>query len=196
MCARRLLLSFRASACEEGDLVPKDAEALQVELRSSELFDFPPLSRTLVVQRNRDGLSADQTARAVRRTVDVNRGLLGGLERVAGALVISNSFGKPLFSRESSPTALTYLFFLSDVSQSDRRILAQRFIDRYVRPGYEGFAGSTGTIAARDAQAQQIEDSLPLVELATVLPVALVVGLHFGSVGAPLATLSPWHLPT
>jgi hypothetical protein len=64
-----------------------------------------------VVQRNRDGLSADQTARAVRRAVDVNRGLLGGLERVAGALVISNSLGKPPFSRESSTTALTYLFF-------------------------------------------------------------------------------------
>jgi len=47
-----------------GDLVPRDADALQVELRSSELVDFPLLSRTLVVQRKRDGLSADQTARA------------------------------------------------------------------------------------------------------------------------------------
>jgi len=172
-----------------GDLVPRDAEALEVELRSSELFDFPLLSRTLVVQRDREGLTASENFRAARRAVNVNRGLLPGLERVAGALVISNALGKPPFSREASTTALTYLFFLSDVSQSDRRILAQRFIDRYVRPGYEGFVGFTGTIAARDAQAQQIEDSLPLVELATVLLVALVVGLHFRSVGAPLATL-------
>ena len=34
-----------------GDLVPDDAEAIDAELRSNELFGFPLLSRTVVVQR-------------------------------------------------------------------------------------------------------------------------------------------------
>lgn len=48
----------------------------------------------------------------------------------------------------------------------------------------------TGALAARSEQADAISDNLPLVELGTILLVALVVGLHFRSVGAPLATLA------
>ena len=39
-----------------GDLVPNDAAALDAELRSAELFGFPLLSRTIVVQRDPEGL--------------------------------------------------------------------------------------------------------------------------------------------
>src|SRR3712207_8364473 len=37
-----------------GDLVPNDADALEAELRSNELFAFPLLSRTVIVQRDPD----------------------------------------------------------------------------------------------------------------------------------------------
>jgi len=179
-----------AQAGALGDLVPSDAAALQTELRSARLFAFPLLSRTLVVQRDPDGLSATQQAAAVARAVDVNRGRLPGLERVSGAFVIGNSLGRPPFSREASTTALTYLLFAPEVDQDDRRILAERLVERYVEPGYRGFVGSTGAIAARAEQAEVIEDSLPLVELATLLLVALVVGLHFRAIGAPVASLA------
>ncbi len=178
-----------AQAGALGDLVPHDAEALQAELRSSELFAFPLLSRTLVVQRDPDGLSAIAQVDALWRAVLLNRDQLAGLERVAGAFVVSNTLGQPPFSKEASTTALTYLLFAPAVDQGDRSILAQRLIDR-VQPEQDGYVGATGALAARAEQAEAIEEALPAVEIATLLLVALVVGLHFRALGAPLATLA------
>jgi RND superfamily putative drug exporter len=173
-----------------GDLVPNDARAVDAEIRSSELFRFPLLSRTLVVQRDRDGLSSRELAAFARRTVALNRGEYPELKRVGGALPISNVLGKPPFSRERSTTAITYLFFSPEVSQPDAEILADRFVEQRIKPRYEGFVGVTGAIPARSAQAEEIEKALPLVELGTVLLVALVVGLYFRAIGAPLAALA------
>jgi RND superfamily putative drug exporter len=103
--------------------------------------------------------------------------------------VITNLLGKPPFSRESSTTAITYLFFKSDVSPGLRETLANRFVDRQIKPSYRGFVGVTGAVPARAAQASEIKGALPLVELGTILLVLLVVGLHFRAVGAPLVTL-------
>jgi RND superfamily putative drug exporter len=172
-----------------GDLVPNGAAALETELRASELFRFPLLSRVLVVQRDPDGLSAREQAAAVRRALALNREEYPGLTRVGGALVITNLLGKPPFSRERSTTAITYLFFPPEVPAGGREILADRFVERRIEPEYEGFVGVTGTVGARAAQAEEIAGALPLVELGTVLLVMLVVGLHFRAVGAPLATL-------
>ncbi len=173
-----------------GDLVPNNAGAIDAELRSSELFRFPLLSRTLVVQRDADGLPGAELAGHARRALKLNKGEYPALRRIAGALPISNLFGKPPFSRERSTTAITYLFFEPEVSQTDREILADRFIERRIEPGYDGFVGVTGAIPARAAQAEEIEEALPLVELGTILLVGLVVGLHFRAIGAPLATLA------
>ncbi len=172
-----------------GDLVPNKSAALDAELRSSELFSFPLLSRTVVVQRDPRGLSARQQAAAVGRAAELNRHGYPELRRVGGALVVNNLLGKPPLSRERSTTAITYLFFRRDVSPDDREVLAHRLIDRRIAPSYHGFAGVTGAVAARSAQSDEIERSLPLVEVGTVLLVLLVVGLHFRAVGAPFATL-------
>ena len=51
-----------------GDLVPDGAEALDAELRMSELFGFPLLSRTIVVQRDGEGLSAAAQAATSRNS--------------------------------------------------------------------------------------------------------------------------------
>jgi RND superfamily putative drug exporter len=142
------------------------------------------------VQRDPKGFSAFEQVDALWRTMLLNRNQLPGLERVGGAFVVSNTLGQPPFSREASTTALTYLLFAPTVDQGDRRILAQRLIDGYIEPEYEGFVGSTGAIAARAEQAEAIEEALPAVEIATVLLVALVVGWHFRALGAPLATLA------
>jgi hypothetical protein len=76
-----------------------------------------------------------------------------------------------------------------DVGPDERERLAERFIDRRVAAEFDGFAGVTGAVAARSQLSEVIVDSLPLVELGTVALVALVVGLHFRSFGAPLLTL-------
>jgi RND superfamily putative drug exporter len=172
-----------------GDLVPRNADAVEAELRSSELFRFPLLSRTIVVQRRPVGLSLAEQARVARRAVALNRHEYPGLRRIGGAIPITNALGQPPFSRERSTTALTYLLFPPQVGREERQRLAERFVERRIEPNFDGFVGVTGAVAARSQQSEVITDSLPLVEAATVVLVALVVGLHFRAVGAPLVTL-------
>lgn len=91
-----------AQAGALGDLVPHGAEALQTELRSAELFAFPLLSRTLIVQRDPKGFSAFEQVDALWRTMLLNRNQLPGLERVGGpSLSATRSVSLP--SREKPP---------------------------------------------------------------------------------------------
>ncbi len=172
-----------------GDLVPRDAAAIDVERRSNELFGFPLLSRTLVVERRPAGLGARRQIDAVRRTVALNRGRFRDVGLIAGGLPVSNTLGRPPFSRESSTTFITYLFFPPDVGQIGRTTLARRFVAGHVDPLPGGFVGITGAIPARYEQARVIGHSLPTVEIATVVVVALAVGLYFGALGVPLVNL-------
>ncbi|MBD0283757.1 MAG: MMPL family transporter [Thermoleophilaceae bacterium] len=172
-----------------GDLVPREADAVDAELRSSELFRFPPLSRTIVVQRSPDGLSLAEQARVARRALALNLDEYPGLRQIGGAIPVTNALGQPPLSREGSTTALTYLLFPPRVGREERQRLAERFVERRIEPDFDGFVGVTGAVAARDQQSEVIRDSLPLVEAATVVLVALVVGLHFRAIGAPLVTL-------
>lgn len=168
-----------------GDLVPGDSRSIEAEVRSAELFGFPVLSRTIVVQRNPDGLSAAAQARVFERVVGLSRAAYPGLEGIPGALAVTNAFGEPPFSRERSTTALTYLFFPTDIGPVGRAGLADRLIERRMRPG-DSPVGVTGTLQARAEQSELITDRLPLVEAITALLVIGAVGLHFRSVGAPL----------
>ena len=172
-----------------GDLVPNDSPAIDAELRSRELFGFPLLSRTILVQRDPEGLSARDQAQVAARAYAINREIYPELRGIVGALAITNALGRPPFSRERSSTALTYLFFHPIVGRNDQ----ERLIDLLIENHYterDSVVGVTGPVAAREAQAAVIEDRLPLVEVATVLLVALAVGLHFRAVGAPLLTLA------
>ena len=172
-----------------GDLVPNDAPALDAELRSRELFGFPLLSRTILVQRDPGGLSARDQADVAARAYALNRELYPELRGIVGALAITNALGRPPFSRERSTTALTYLFFHPIVGRIDQERLINLLIENHYDEG-DSVVGVTGPVAAREAQAAIIEDRLPLVEAATVLLVALAVGLHFRALGAPLVTLA------
>jgi RND superfamily putative drug exporter len=175
-----------------GDLVPRNSDAVDAEVRSNQLFRFPLLSRTLVVQRDPRGLDADEQAAIAARALSLNRREDDALRRVGGALPVTNAVGGSDLARERSTTAVTYLFFQPDVNREDRQILAERLIERRIDPEADpgSFAGVTGALAARSQQADLISDSLPLVELATLLLVVLAVALHFRAVGAPLVTLA------
>ncbi|MBA2349938.1 MAG: MMPL family transporter [Solirubrobacterales bacterium] len=173
-----------------GDLVPKDAEAIKTEERAAEQFGFPLLSRTVVVQRDTDGISRLAEARVVQRAVAITRGQVGNLSRVAAALPVVNVEGVTPFAREQSTTALTYLFFRPEVSRQDREIYAERLKESIqFREGREQYVGVTGALPARTDQADAVKDALPFIELMTVLLVGLVVGLHFRAPLAPLVTL-------
>jgi RND superfamily putative drug exporter len=170
-----------------GGLIADDSEAIQARQRSAELFDVPILAETAVVQRNPQGLSDE----AQRRVFDRAAAILEqpGSDGIAFALPITNT--ERLFpgSRESSTTAITYLFFEPGTSIGDQRSLAEDFAAREIAAPDDHLVGVTGAAPARVEEARQIEDSLLTIELATIGVIALILGLTFRSIGAPLVAL-------
>ena len=189
LAATHLPTIHDASTGAVGALIPKDADAIKAEVRSKTEFGFPLLSRTLLVERNPNGLSVRDQAGAIALAAQLSRGKVRGFSLVRGAIPVTNALGAPPFSRERSTTALTYLFLDPDLNTYHRTQLAQRLADRLVHPSAGTFVGVTGQAPARVKQTSLIEDNLPWIELATVLLVALAVGLRFRAVGAPLVTL-------
>ena len=173
-----------------GDLVPNESAALEAELRSSRLFGFPVLSRTVVVQRDADGLAPLAQAATVDRAVALNRDELAGLERIGGAIPVLNTIEVPPFTRERGTTAITYLLFGLDTDPDEQLALAAQVAERAQAADPDSFTGVTGALAAREAQSRLISDALPFVELCTVLLVVLAIGLHYRALLAPLITLA------
>jgi hypothetical protein len=112
-----------------GTLVPNSADALDAELRSSELFGVPLRSRTVVAQRDRSGLSTAAQAATVTRAVALNRNTLEGLDRIGGALPACNTVSVPPFTRERGTTTVTFLCFLPEVGAGERLLDAGEFQD-------------------------------------------------------------------
>jgi RND superfamily putative drug exporter len=171
-----------------GTLIPADAPALHTEARSFRHFRLPLLARAAVVQRNPKGLSPAAQVRIFQRALEVDarepqrRG-------IGGALPITNTLRLFPGSKESSTTGITFLYFAPDVPLVTQRDLAQKYAAQVNKPG-DSLVGVTGAVPARVEQGDLITQALPWIELATVLVIALFVGLSFRSIGAPLATLA------
>jgi RND superfamily putative drug exporter len=178
-----------ADEAELGGLVPRTSHAARVEARSFEHFRVPLLARAVVVQRNPDGLTRAEQERAVRRAVRVSRGEEPLLRTIVFALPILNSGRVVPSSSEEGTTAITYLFFDQNASLGARAALSDTYASQVARAG-DHLVGVTGAAPARIAQWHAIEDALPLIEIATVLLIALVVGITFRSPGAPLLALA------
>jgi RND superfamily putative drug exporter len=91
----------------------------------------------------------------------------------------------PSGGREHGTTALAYVVFPPSVEATARPSAAAAL----AKSRFPGHARVTGVVPARETMTDIIVAKLSLVELATGLLVALVVGLHFRSVAAPLAAL-------
>lgn len=170
-------------------LAPAHSRALAVEERSARLFSFPVLSRTLVVQRDPHGLSQAAQERAVLRAVSLDEGHDHAVAQIAGALPIVNTLGLFPASREKSTTAITYLLFKPSVGFFARDRLAERFAQTYVNRPDDALVGLTGLVPARVVEGNVITAALLKVELATIVLIAIVVGVTFRSLGAPLVVL-------
>jgi RND superfamily putative drug exporter len=175
-----------AASSPLGDLVPADADATKVAERSTKLFGTPLVTDTMVVQRDPDGLSPAEQRRTLLASREVSERPPRELALIAGALPIVNLFG---VQGERSTTAVTYLFFSPKAGLEERDQDAHKYVQRYLGRPEAHVAGVTGAAPARLAQFKEIEDSLPLIELASVLLIALIVGVHFRSLIAPLVTL-------
>jgi RND superfamily putative drug exporter len=172
-------------ALELGGLIPKDSPAIEAGQRSLDIFSVPLTADTAVVERDPDGLSAGAQESIVQRAVEVSTREDEG-DEIRFALPLLNTMEVFPGSEEDGTTAVTHLFFSPGTSLPAKVALAHDYADQ---AGDDHYAGVTGPGPARLAQFQEIEDSLPFVEFGTVLAIALVVGLTFRSLGAPLLTL-------
>lgn len=171
-----------------GSLVPRDAPAFRTQERSAQLFRLPLLSNTLVVQRDPEGLSPEQQAQAVERALNIIRRDYPDLLSVPFALPLVNTAGLVPGSREISTTAVTYLYFEPTVGLQARVRLAHWFTDRRFEPA-DAVVGVTGVVPARVEQGRLIQEALPLVEAATIVLIALVIGVAYRALVAPVLTL-------
>ncbi len=120
----------------------------------------------------------------------VSPGPPGGIPGLAGAFPLPNTAGLLRGTNEQSTTVITFLYFRPGTSFGAQTAGANAYAHWFLnRPG-DHVVGVTGPIPAEYDQSQIIGKDILWVELFTVLAIALIVGLRFRSVGAPLATLA------
>jgi putative drug exporter of the RND superfamily len=163
--------------------VPRDARALRTQRAAEAAFGFPLLSRTLLVQRAPRALSAGQRAQVLATAARATAGAVPGL---AYALPVLTPPGP---AAPASTVAVTYLFFGRELSGAAR----ERAVERYagsLREATGVAAEPTGAIPARREAGSIISGRLPWLEMASLALVALVIGLAFRSVVAPVLALA------
>ena len=170
-----------------GQLIPENSRAVEAEQLSAERFAFPLASRTVIVERDPQGLPAARVAGTARAIADVNRNRIPHVH-AEGAYGITNAFSGLPFARERDTANLSYLLYVPQFSQALRVRGAEAYIRALDDPPPE-FVGITGAIPARAEQADLIEQRLPLIEFVTVVIIALTVALYLRSPLAPLITL-------
>lgn len=171
-----------------GQVVAADSDALAAEQAAARLFAFPLASRTIVVERSDSGLSDARLAAAVVRIAAANRGSLDVEHPPAGAYGIANVLPGLGFARERGTTTATALLYGPEFNQAERVTAAREYVRSLEVP--EGnFAGVTGAVPARAAQAEVISDRLGTMEAVTVLLVTVTVAIYLRSLLAPVVTL-------
>lgn len=169
-----------------GGFIPQNAPALRAELDATRYFGFPLTAQAAVVQRDPHGFSLRAQAMAARQAAIVDQRHGAGIAALAGAIPVANTAGAFPGSLERSTTIITYLFFRPGASFDTVTAGAQAYAHKYAA---DHLVGVTGPAPAEDAQGALIRRYLPWVELATLVAMALIVGLYFRALGAPLATL-------
>jgi RND superfamily putative drug exporter len=190
--AAALLLPSLSSAGGSplGDIVPSESAALDAQQRAFELFGAAVATDTILVERNPRGLSPQELrANADAALAARDQRLPKELEGIRAAVPLVNARVASTPWREDRTTALTYLFAAPDLSLVRRKELAQAYGATLLRAEPGTRVGITGAGPARLAQFDEIEDVLPVIEIATVAVILLVVAIYFRSLGAPIVTL-------
>src|SRR5580692_5876666 len=120
----------------------------------------------------------------------VSPGPAGGIAGLAGVFPLPNTAGLLPGTHEHSTTVITFLYFRPGTSFGAQTAGAQAYVNWFLSQPADDVVGITGPIPAEYDQSLIISRDLSRVELFTVLAIALIVGLRFRSVGAPLAALA------
>ena len=180
--------AFGSRGDQLATVIPLDSPAIQAELRSIDAFGYPLSSRTVVVQRNPDGLDLYTQAESVLDAISVDQSPQP--YPLLGALPVTNT--PPFFpgTSETNTAVLTYLFMKPTSSFEHQQRAAEDYVDRFLSAPDDHVVGVAGSVPARAQQARLISKGVTLLELATVAVIALLVALNFKSVVAPLVALT------
>ena len=120
----------------------------------------------------------------------VSPGPPGGIPGLAGAFPLPNAAGLLRGTNEQSTTVITFLAFRPGTSFGAQTAGAHAYVRWFLNRPDDHVVGVSGPVPAEYDQSQIIGKDILWVELFTVLAIALIVGVRFRSVGAPLATLA------
>lgn len=188
------LPSISDSQAALGDLTAPNAPAIAAERLDAHLFGVPAISRVAVVQQSATGLSLSVLqATASQATAIDSRSSAAAFaapQGLLGALPIVDQPGIVPSSRQTRTTAITYLIFDPSLDWNVQVAGARTYAAALARTPGSSVIGVGGVVPARLQQGDAILYRLSLVELATLVLIALIVGLTFRSLGAPLITLA------
>lgn len=173
-------------------IVGVDQPAIQAQIDTVRRFGLPLLAGTAVVQRAPGGLDPQAVQRAVQRALEIDKRTLD-VGRQPGrdlllALPLINDPRLVPAAREHNTTIVTYLFADPTLGLSGQARVARDYQARLDRPD-DALVGVAGAIPTQVQSRMILYRALPLVEAATLAAIALIVGLAFRSVVAPLITL-------
>src|SRR3954463_12519785 len=171
------------------DLAAKNGAASQAQARATKRFGFPLSTQTAVVQRNAQGLPRAAQRRALLAAAGTFTRSNPAFGEIRAALPLSNA-ARDVPARERGTTVVTYLFTSPDLSLETSTAAAHRYANRGLGGPRGDVVGVTGAAPARLAQFTAIEDSLPIIEAASILLIFVVVAIAFRSLGAPLVALA------
>ena len=171
------------------DLAAKNGAASKAAAEATKRFGFPLATQTAVVQRNPNGLSDAAQRKAISGAATVFQRSDPALRDIRAAIPISNA-ARDVPARERGTTAVTYLYFPPELSLDSTTQTAHTYANRALGGQRGAVVGVTGAAPARLSQFNEIEDSLPIIEAASILLIFVVVAIAFRSLGAPLVALA------
>ncbi len=177
-----------AGGDQVASIIPVDSPAIRAEFRSINAFGYPLTSRTVIVQRDAAGLSPYTQAESVLDALAVNQA-----EQpypLLGALPLTNSLRLFPGTSENNTTVLTYLFMNPFAGFGDQQAAAQRYVDENLVAVDDHTIGVAGSVPARAQQAGLVSERLPVLELMTVLAIAVLVGLNYRALLPPIMALT------
>ncbi len=190
--ALTMLPSVATAGGELSGIVGVDQPTIKAQLDVVRRFGLPLLTGTAVVQRSQGGLDPLAAQRAVPRALEIDQRTLDsgrqpGRELLLALPLINDPRLVPA-AREHNTTIVTYLFADPSSGLSGQDRVARDYAARLDQPG-DALVGVAGTIPTQVQARAILYRALPLVEVATLAAIALIVGLTFRSVVAPLVTL-------
>ena len=163
-------------------LIPPHSPAVRAETFALHRFRIPFTTEVAVVYRDPGGLSRSAQAGILSAAARIDRRARAHRGSGPVAVPVINLAGVVPGSRETGTTAITYLSYPPTTP-------TPRMIDGANR--LRGGTGHvTGILPAEVHEGGLVDDALPLIEVATVALVALLVGIRFRALGAPLLTLA------